>query len=71
MRCRCTDPVCVFRIWGVPIFENYMCLVMYLFGFEADWTRRRMFFAEECAHVCRVVADGCDGWMAELMRLSR
>jgi hypothetical protein len=45
-----------------------MLLVMYSFGFEADWTCRGMFFAEE--GMCRVVADGCDVWMAELTRVS-
>ncbi|KAF8514669.1 hypothetical protein JB92DRAFT_2718976, partial [Gautieria morchelliformis] len=47
------DPVCVFRTKGVPIFENYMRLVMYSFGFEAAWKRRGvepgdMFFVKVC-----------------------
>ena len=36
----CTDPRCVFRTKGVPVFENYMRLVMYSFGFESAWKRR-------------------------------
>ena len=35
----CTDPRCVFRTKGVPVFENYMRLVMYAFGFESAWKR--------------------------------
>jgi hypothetical protein len=53
---------------GFPIFENYMHLVMYSFGFEVDWTRRGMFFAEEGMY--RMVADRCDVWMAELACVS-
>ncbi|KAF8508416.1 hypothetical protein BU17DRAFT_70815 [Hysterangium stoloniferum] len=41
---------------GVPVFENYMRLVMYSFGFEDAWKRHGlepgdMFFAKEQMHV--------------------
>jgi hypothetical protein len=54
-----TDMVCVFRTKGVPIFENYMRLVMYSFGFEAAWKRRGlepgdMFFAKVRVRPCGV-----------------
>ncbi|GJJ09088.1 hypothetical protein Clacol_003310 [Clathrus columnatus] len=34
-----SDPALIVRIEGVPVFENYMRLVMYSFGFEQAWRR--------------------------------
>ncbi|KAF8515103.1 hypothetical protein BU17DRAFT_68054 [Hysterangium stoloniferum] len=45
------DPANFVRLEGVPVFENYMRLVMYSFGFEDAWKRHGlepgdMFFAK-------------------------
>ncbi|KAF8591626.1 hypothetical protein K439DRAFT_1610928 [Ramaria rubella] len=50
------DPGCVVRTKGVPVFENYMRLVMYSFGFEAAWKRHGlepgdMFFVKPLTRV--------------------
>lgn len=34
------DRACVFRARGLSLFENYMRLVMYSFGFEEAWKKR-------------------------------
>jgi hypothetical protein len=59
----------VVRTNGVPVYVNYMRLVMYSFGFEAAWKRRGvepgdLFFVKvRVQSVLGVVAGGtCSDW---------
>ncbi|KIJ41911.1 hypothetical protein M422DRAFT_780141 [Sphaerobolus stellatus SS14] len=63
------DPGCVFRAKGLPLFENYMCLVMYSFGFEDAWKRHKgsgaelgdIIFFDKCLQsATAVVKQLCD-----------
>ncbi|KIJ24875.1 hypothetical protein M422DRAFT_785753 [Sphaerobolus stellatus SS14] len=63
------NPGSVFRTKGLPLFENYMRLVMYSFGFEDAWKRRKcsgaelgdiMFFAKCLQSATAVVKQLCD-----------